>query len=215
MIISPGRRFIFVHIPKTGGTSLALALEGRAMKDDILIGDTPKAKKRRKRLDGVTSGGRLWGQSALAGFDGLVPPQQIEEAFTFTLVRNPWDRLVSYYHWLQVQSFDHAGVRAAKTMGFSAFLRSDHVTSAVPRQPYSHYMTRADGVVDCSLYIRLERFTEDAEPLWAHLGFRLDLPLVNKSERPSDYKTLYSKADSQLVAELCRHDIDRFDYRFS
>jgi hypothetical protein len=47
MIISPGRKFIFVHIPKTGGTSLALALEDRAMKNDILIGDTPKAKKRR------------------------------------------------------------------------------------------------------------------------------------------------------------------------
>jgi len=32
MIISPGRRFVFVHIPKTGGTALTLALEGRAMK---------------------------------------------------------------------------------------------------------------------------------------------------------------------------------------
>ena len=50
MIISHGRQYIFVHIPKTGGTSLALALEARAMKDDILIGDTPKAKKRRQRL---------------------------------------------------------------------------------------------------------------------------------------------------------------------
>ena len=46
MILSRGRRFIFVHIPKTGGTALALSLEGRAMKDDILIGDTPKARAR-------------------------------------------------------------------------------------------------------------------------------------------------------------------------
>ncbi|MBT6534021.1 MAG: Type II secretory pathway, pullulanase PulA, partial [Marinovum sp.] len=50
MIISPGRKFILVHIPKTGGTSMAAALEQRAMADDILIGDTPKAKRRRKRL---------------------------------------------------------------------------------------------------------------------------------------------------------------------
>ena len=47
MILSRGRRFIFVHFPKTGGTALALALEGRAMKEDILIGDTPKARERR------------------------------------------------------------------------------------------------------------------------------------------------------------------------
>jgi hypothetical protein len=44
MIISRGRRYIFVHIPKTGGTALSLALEARAMKDDIIIGDTPKAQ---------------------------------------------------------------------------------------------------------------------------------------------------------------------------
>lgn len=34
MIISPGRRFIFVHVPKTGGTALALALEDRAQAFD-------------------------------------------------------------------------------------------------------------------------------------------------------------------------------------
>ena len=34
MILSRGRRYIFIHIPKTGGTALTLALEGRAMKDD-------------------------------------------------------------------------------------------------------------------------------------------------------------------------------------
>ena len=43
MIISLGRKYIFVHAPKTGGTSMALALEGRAMKDDIMLGDTPKS----------------------------------------------------------------------------------------------------------------------------------------------------------------------------
>ena len=43
MIISPGRGYVFVHAPKTGGTAMALALEARAMADDILIGDTPKA----------------------------------------------------------------------------------------------------------------------------------------------------------------------------
>ncbi|MEO0371018.1 MAG: sulfotransferase family 2 domain-containing protein [Pseudomonadota bacterium] len=215
MIISPGRNFIFVHIPKTGGTSLALALEGRAMKDDILIGDTPKAKKRRGRFKDATARGRLWKHSTLADIDGFVLPDQIEQAFTVTLVRSPWDRLVSYYHWLQAQDFDHPGVRAAKELGFSQFLRSPHIQTAIPKEHYAHYMTRVDGVEDCSLYIRIEHFEEDAAPLWAHLGFRLELPVINRSARPENYQTLYSTADSQCVAELCQRDIERFGYQFS
>ena len=43
MIYSPKHGYIFIHIPKTGGTSMALALESRAGKDDLMLGDTPKA----------------------------------------------------------------------------------------------------------------------------------------------------------------------------
>ena len=51
MIISKSRNYVFVHIPKTGGTALTLALEDRAAADDIIVGDTPKAKRRKKRLE--------------------------------------------------------------------------------------------------------------------------------------------------------------------
>jgi hypothetical protein len=81
MIISRGRRYIFVHIPKTGGTALTLALEARAMADDILIGDTPKARARRGRLKAVRSAGRLWKHSTLADIDGLLTGE-IADFFT-------------------------------------------------------------------------------------------------------------------------------------
>lgn len=97
MIISRGRGYIFVHIPKTAGTALTLALEARAMKDDILIGDTPKARARRGRLTALTPAGRLWKHSTLADIEGIVTPSEMAQFCLFTLVRNPWDRAVSYY----------------------------------------------------------------------------------------------------------------------
>ena len=214
MIISPGRNLIFVHIPKTGGTSLALALEGRAMKDDILIGDTPKARRRRKRLKGVASRGRLWKHSTLSDIEGLVSPAFIAGAFTVTLVRNPWDRLVSYYHWLRAQSFDHPAVQVAKALDFSGFLAHPDMQRAIRAMPYAAYMTGSDGVERTSLYIRLEAFAEEAAPLWAHLGFKLELPHENASKRPGDYRAAYSEADAALVGQLCAEDIARFGYRF-
>ena len=78
-----------------GGKSLTAALETRATTDDILIGDTPKAIRRRGRLKGVAVAGRSWKHSTLADIDGLVDRAWIAQAFRVTLVRNPWDWMVA------------------------------------------------------------------------------------------------------------------------
>ncbi|MDQ2089900.1 sulfotransferase family 2 domain-containing protein [Marimonas arenosa] len=214
MIISRGRSYIFVHIPKTGGTSLALALEGRAMKDDIMLGDTPKALKRRRRLKDAQTRGRLWKHSTLADIDGLLRPEEIAGMFCFTLVRNPWDRMVSYYHWLREQSLDHPAMRRAKALEFSGFLNDPLVAASFARFPARSYLTDASGAERAALYIRLEHFEVDAAPLWRHLGFALDLPRLNASARLSDYRRYYSDADADRLAIIAADDIRRFGYRF-
>ncbi len=214
MIISHGREYIFVHIPKTGGTSVALALEARAMKDDILLGDTPKARKRRHRVKDVKSAGRLWKHATLADAEGLITRPQMQHYFTFTLVRNPWDRMVSYYHWLQDQQFDHPAVALAKKLGFQDFVKHPQTAQAFRASPYQSYMCDGAGKVHCNAFIRLEHFNEDAQPLFDHLGFSLSLPVVNQSSRQGDYRSYYSDIDAESVGVICAQDIARFGYKF-
>lgn len=214
MIISAGRGYIFVHIPKTGGTSLSLALEARAKKDDILIGDTPKAKQRRKRVQGVKTHGRLWKHSTLTDIDGLLSIEDMRAQFCFTLVRNPWNRAVSYYHWLQMQTFDHPSVHLAKSLNFETFLMHPDTLAAFRNSPASSYMRTVDGVEKCDLYIRIEHFQEDVGPLQDHLGFPLRLPHENRSDRKVDYRIYYSDHSAELLGEACAQDISRFGYRF-
>ena len=214
MIISKARKYVFVHIPKTGGTAMTLALEGRAAKDDIIIGDTPKARQRRKRLDALTPRGRLWKHSTLADIDGIVSAQDLSEMFCFTLVRNPWDRAVSYYHWLQGQSFDHPAVFLAKTKTFEAFMRDPETVASFRNSPAPFYMIGADGVEHCDAYVRIEHLKSDLKPFNEHLGFDLTVGHANRSERDSDYRKYYDDALAEFVSALCAEDIARFGYRF-
>lgn len=214
MILSRGRRYIFIHIPKTGGTSLALTLEARAMKDDIMLGDTPKARKRRKKIKDLNAAGRLWKHSTLADIAGLVSEEEIETFFTFTLVRNPWDRLVSYYHWLREQSFAHPVVARAKALDFEGFLKDPSVQSSFLKHSAESYMRSSSGGEVCSSYLRLEHFEEDAQPLFDHLGFSLELQHTNRSDRASDYRDYYNAETTGIVAKICANDIQKFGYRF-
>lgn len=215
MIISAGRRYIFVHIPKTGGTSLAMALEARAMADDILIGDTPKAKRRKNRLKGAQTAGRLWKHSTLADIEGLVSRDALPEFQLFTLVRNPWDRAVSYYHWLRDQDFDHPAVPLAKSTDFAGFLQSP-MTQVALSVPARHYMTDAAGQVHPATYLRLEDLPQGLAPLEAHLGFSLAgaIGRENRSDRAADYRQYYSDENAALIQRLAAEDIARFGYRF-
>jgi hypothetical protein len=215
VILSRGRGYLFLHIPKTGGTALTLALEARARKDDVIVADTPKGRARAGRQKGLVTAGRLWKHSTLADLAGLVGPEELDRLFILTLVRSPWDRMVSYYHWLRVQRFDHPAVDLAKATDFSAFLNHPQTVESLRRWPYGAYVRDGAGVERARLMARVEALEEDLAPFEAHLGFRLT-PLArgNESERPRDWRRPYSDRDAALVARLCAGDIARFGYRF-
>ena len=208
MIISRGRKYIFVHIPKTGGTALSLALEARAMADDILIGDTPKAVKRRTKAKKWAGDRKLRKHSTLAELDGLV---SFEDFYVLTLVRNPWDRMVSYYHWLRDQSFDHRAVELAKANGFSEFLNHPETVAVQSAETYTSYVTALSVTPH---FVRLEALADDIAPFETHLGFKLDIPHVNRSDRDADWRGYYSERDAELVGKIYAQDVEKFGYSF-
>lgn len=210
MIISRDRQFVFAHIPKTGGTAMTLALEARALKGDILVADTPKAQRRKHRLSELAPKGRLWKHSKLSDIDGILSPAELSQMLVFTLVRNPWDRMVSYYHWLREQSFSHPAVQLAKGVGFATFVHDPMTRVSVRENHYATYLRPAKAPV----FVRLEHLEQDIEPVATHLGFRPKLPHVNSSARARDWRRYYSDVEIELVAEMCAGDVARFDYSF-
>lgn len=215
MIVSHGRKYIFVHIPKTGGTSLSLALEAKAKKDDVLIGDTPKATNRRKRYKDIKTSGKLWKHSRLTDIYGLVTQEQIESYFVFTIVRNPWDRMVSYYHWLKAQNFDHPAVKCAHDHSFTEFLSDPETRLSLQNDAAKYYVSDHNGVDCCDLYLRLEFLQQDVKLLEQRLEIKLaDLPHDNSSHRDMDYTSYYDTQCKDIIGSVFADDIKKFSYSF-
>ncbi|CRK75877.1 sulfotransferase family 2 domain-containing protein [Nereida ignava] len=210
MIYSKGRNYLLTHAPKTGGTALMLALEARAMADDIIVGDTPKGKARAKRQKSLQTAGRLWKHATRADLAGLVDGAP----FAVSLVRNPWDRVVSYYHWLRAQQFTHRAVALAKDETFETFVLTPWLQDSLRAHPYAHYVTDETGVEQCDAFIRLEHLTDDLAPFEAHLGFKLEVGRANASQRDADYRGYFSNTTRDVIADVCAQDIARFGYVF-
>src|SRR5881296_4576877 len=93
-MISLQKRFLFVHIPKTAGNSIQSAL--RDYSEDQLVA-------LRKEQDGIERFGlrnpnyNIKKHSTLAEYRDALGNEQFRSLYKFTCVRNPWDRMVSYY----------------------------------------------------------------------------------------------------------------------
>lgn len=213
MILSRDRGYVFLHAPKTGGTSLALALEDKATASDIMVGDTPKAKKRKGRVKDVKTRGRLWKHATLADIDGLITLEEAASLCVVTLVRNPWDRMVSYYHWLRSKDFAHPAFKKAKDLPFDQFIYDPVIVGGFRGAPAVAYVTDAAGRVQGDIYLRLDRLAEDLPAFEDFLSLKLTMPHANASKRGA-YQGYYRPQDVDHIARVFDDDIARFGFAF-
>jgi len=96
VVISNSRKFVFVHTPKTGGTSMTYALQEVIGWNDIVCGGTRYGR----RLKDVW--GEKWGigkHAPATEIRSLIGRDRWEQYFTFALVRHPIERARSMYQW--------------------------------------------------------------------------------------------------------------------
>lgn len=158
------------------------------------------------------------------------------EYFKFAFVRNPWDRLVSTFHYLKGGGHLNGGDLKRKAAyvdsvdgDFSRFVTEIIRGRAFERTnqpvgpnglmvhliPQVEWIFDADGRTDLQFVGRYERLEEHWGEVRTRLGMDTAEPLrrVNPSVH-RDYRSLYTQRTIEIVRDAYRDDIDAFEYEF-
>ena len=181
--------FVFVHIPKTAGTSIMTAL-GITKKRHLTV---------REIVDEI-------GADAWRG------------AFTFAFVRNPWDRVVSDFRYRVKRNYGSLRDCpipfrdwVLRTYGPDR----DPIYFDHPRMFASQreWLAGASGAPDVDLVGRFEDLEADFARIADRLGIRHALPHRNATPRV-DYRLMYDATTRDLVGRWYADDVETFGYRF-
>jgi predicted DCC family thiol-disulfide oxidoreductase YuxK len=202
-MISADRRWIFVHIQKTGGNAVRSAL-------GVELNDTYKHFLARELR-------QLYGEDTW------------DRCFKFAFVRNPWARLVSW--WSLIDGLrDQVNAEQAPNRFFSYVLErartfdqfisrctdeivDDDGRKLIFRNQIDYLVDERDAVI-VDFIGRFESLQRDFDEVTAHLGLAQNsLPRVNASSH-AFYPHYYSSKTAKAVGRLYARDIDAFGYRF-
>jgi hypothetical protein len=187
-MIDHARKLIFVHIARTGGTSIEEALMGR---------DWWKIDPDSKHLS-ASQTRQLYGDD-------------VWQRYTkFSVVRNPWDRLVSMWAtgWWWSEQTHLDGQKPTSLQQFIATLRPH------PHERYEalHYHQILDEPLDAIL--RFETLVDDFATLLARCASApIALPHAERRER-APYRDYYDAQSRDLVMDLFARDIADYKYSF-
>jgi hypothetical protein len=193
-MVSHKHKFIFIHIPKTGGTSVQKTLMNNA---NIKRADFTKHEHLHRDLLSKTT----FGHEAL--------PHKLKSYFSFCFVRNPWEKIVSQYHfnrhWFGMQNYKFDEY-------VFAFKRGRRVSAKNPY--FLPWITDEKGNVIVDFIGRYENIQEDFNTICDKIGIpQQQLPHKNKTKH-KHYTEYYEDETRQIVAQKYAKDIDYFGYEF-
>jgi hypothetical protein len=149
-------------------------------------------------------------------------PKNFQDYFKFTFVRNPWDRIVSAYTFLQKggmnkwdQKFNDSVL--SKYDSFEDFVLNWLTSENI--QTYHHFKEQHGYFIDkyrkttVDFIGYVENIAEDFEFIANKIGCNEKLKIENAVKR-SNYKDFYNEKTRERVASVYKTDIELLNYNF-
>ena len=213
-MISHQYKCIFIHIPKTAGSSVNKFLFNEKFLDwqkpnyEILYGWCPV---RKIHLQHATP-------DQLLNLE-LISEDHWQDYYKFIFVRNPWDRAYSDYLWMKKDRNINGSFRdyILKKNNFEKVLtdrsfkeyRGDHLYSQ------SHFLMPHKK--DFNYIGTFENFNTDIQKICEALNLKWNTQLHEKknSNRKSHYSLFYNRSKKKLVDSIYSDDLKNLGYSYT
>jgi hypothetical protein len=200
-MISFQKRFLFVHKPNTAGNSIQTILRHYSEDEIVAL---------RAEQDGIERFGlrnpnyKIKKHSTLAEYRAALGEARFRDLYKFTCVRNPWDRMVSYYFGTTqlVKTWDRKELRKLilRALSVRDYLQLDK--------------GEADSFGNMDYIIRFENLADDFRAVCARVGISdAPLPQYNRSDR-EHYSKYYDTELRELIGKRFAPEIERFGYAY-
>lgn len=189
-MISHQHKFLFIHIPRTGGTSIESQFQYNTAKEQ----------------------NKHWN---LNDWKNHLSDENLESYFKFAFVRNPWDVIVSKYFdkgWYSSPLHGRGG-EIGYHCGKSLKYFLDHYQPA--KHEHGDSLLDYFDPEQMDFVGRFENRTNDLEYICKKIGININANKKVRSHRhKKHYAEYYDDETRQIVAERYAKDIEYFGYKF-
>ena len=216
--IFPESGIIYVHIPKTGGTSIRKLLVN-LKNNDVLNNDKKKyyycEELKRRKISSIHGKARDYLE--------FIEQDLWSKSLKFASVRNPWDLMVSSYHWWlqngnKFNRLKNMYLDISK-MNFEEYLKSSYGANMINEcvGNIEDWFLDKDKNLILDGLVRLEHFENDFLKLIQKSNKKIynfsDLPKENVTKR-KEYQFYYNNHTSLLIEERFKFLIDYCGYKY-
>ena len=184
-------KFVFIHLPKNAGSSVTKALAN-------YIG-VERDKLRPQKYKFIYA----------RNLKSVV--ENPEEYFVFSVIRNPWERTVSYFHYLQqIRQPPH---NLSKDVKFTDWVKAGGYKTLQTQ------MSQLSDDFPCNVsthidYIaRLEKLDEDWPEICRKMNIKCEM-IHDKKSKHTHYSEYYNDETKDLIYKFYKDDVQCLSYDF-
>jgi hypothetical protein len=199
--ISEKYQFLFIHIPKCAGTSIE-SFFGYDYDNKLCFEHNFNNIGHPKHL-------------TLNNYEKILNEESIKKIFKFTIIRNPFDRIVSAYnyslysdkiYWNGRNDYDYK----KSLLSFENFIKQFKIK--IPNS-FDHFIETKENKMD--YIIRFENINDNFKELCNILNIKdKNLPFENKTPNRKNYRDYYDNKTKDIIYSIFEKDLKKYNYDF-